>query len=499
MKKIMFIFVLLISCFPVVTKAQEAYILTLEESIAIAKNQSYTMQNLKESLKIAEYNMKVATSGLKTRIDLDFTLPDYQETVKLYEDSTGVTFFPARQLKYAGGLNIKQPLPTDGNIFITSGLQSIEDFRNNLATSTLSTRIGITQPVDIIYGYSSIRKDLRDAELNYERTNKSLKRAELDLIFNVSRAYYELLSQQREVEIAYLDLERQSEAYEISKNKFEAGLIREVDALQMEVELAESQNNYDISILRQESALNSFKLLIGLNLDDNIVLSSELEYKTVFVDPETAVNYALQNRLEIRENEINIERQKMIIKEQKVYGRPRGSLYAYVEKYEVNDLDSGDNLLNSIKGSYKNFIDFSGLHTPKYGVGFNVSIPILDGGANKSRVRINEAQLKQYILAKENNIRSIEIEVRNLVSTLNSNLKRLQLLEKNINVAEKSFEITLQRFSDGDIDSQALALERNRLNTAYRSHLSAYKDYQLALKQLMSSTFYDFENEQLIE
>ena len=83
--------------------------------------------------------------------------------------------------------------------------------------------------------------------------------------------------------------------------------------------------------------------------------------------------------------------------------------------------------------------------------------------------------------------RSIEREVRNLVADLNSSLKRLQLLEKNVVVAEKSFEITRQRYSDGDIDSQALALERNRLNNAYNSHLRSYI-IQLVL-ELMRKTF----------
>jgi outer membrane protein len=94
--------------------------------------------------------------------------------------------------------------------------------------------------------------------------------------------------------------------------------------------------------------------------------------------------------------------------------------------------------------------------------------------------------------------RKIEREVRNLVAELNSSLKRLQLLEKNVKVAEKSFEIMRLRYSDGDIDSQALALERERLNNAYVSHLSAYINYQLQLADLMRLTFFDFENNRLI-
>ena len=86
-----------------------------------------------------------------------------------------------------------------------------------------------------------------------------------------------------------------------------------------------------------------------------------------------------------------------------------------------------------------------------------------------------------------------------LVARINSNLKRLQLLEKNVKVAEKSFDITLQRYTDGNIDSDALALERNRMNTAYTSHLNAYINYQLSLADLMRKTFYDFRNQSLIE
>ncbi|NDV47764.1 TolC family protein [Paludibacter sp. 221] len=498
MKKVVSIFFLLIIGLSAI-KAQDAYVLTLDESILIAKSQSYTMQNLREDLKIAEYNLKSATSKLKTHIDMRFTLPQYDDEIKQWKDSTGVSFYPSRMLTYEGGLSINQPLPTDGRIYLEAGLNSYDDFTNNARSSSLSTLIGFSQPVDIIYGYSSIKTTLKKAELNFERSNKSLKRAELRLVYQVTDEYYRLLSMQRQTEIAYLDLERQTEAYEISKNKYAAGLIREVDALQMEVEQAGAQNSYDIAVLEQNSALKNFKMLIGLDLNENIVLDSNLKYKTVFVDPDIAVQYALDNRLEIREYEIQLEEQKLNIKQQKVYGRVRGNINAYVRKVGISNPSSDYNLFGSIGDSYHKFVDFSDSRRPNYGIGFTVTVPILDWGENKALVRAAEARMKQTMLGQENQMRSIETEVRNLVDKLNNNLKRLQLLEKNVTVAEKSFDITLQRFSDGDIDSQALALERNRLNNAYLSHLSAYTNYQLALADLMQKTFYDFQNGQLIE
>jgi outer membrane protein TolC len=486
MRKICLSLLILICC-PILKS--ETYQLTLEQSIEIAKEKSYQMLTLTQEIRIAGFNLKSATSRLRTHISMDLSLPEYSQTVRQKADSTGV-FFSVKELTYSSGLTINQPLPTDGNLFIQTGLSSYRDYYNGTRSGNLNTRFGFRQPLDALYGYNSIKSELKKAQLAYERSNKSLKRAQLNLVYEVSSAYYNLLSLQKRAEIALLDLERQTEAFEISKKKYEAGLIREVDALQMEVDLADAQSVYDMSILAQNSSVNSFKELLGIELTDVISLSSELDYRIIVVDPEKAVKLAMENRLEIREQEIQMELQKLQIKQQKANGMVRGNFNAYFEKVGIANPNSTMGFINSIENSYNDFLN----RPYNYGVGFTISIPIFDWGENRSLVRAAEARFKQYSFEKKQVERNIETDVRNLVASINSNLKRLQLLEKNVAVAEKSFEITLQRFSDGDIDSQALALERTRLNTAYTSHLGAYITYQLTLADLMRKTFYDFKN-----
>lgn len=472
----------------------DSYNLTLDESIEIAKEKSYRMKQLGQNMKIAEYNLKSTTSRLKTHITLNLTAPDYAETVRSKSDSAGI-FYSVKQLSYSGNLRISQPLPTDGNIYVNTSLSTYKDYYDNFRSSNLNTRIGLSQPLDILYGYSQIQSELKTARLNYENSTKAYKREELQLIYNVSSSYYSLLSLQKQKEIALSNLERQSEAYEISKNKYEAGLIREVDALQMEVDLAEAQSGYDIAVLNEYSSLNSFKELLGINLNDEVSLNSQLAYKVIAIDPEVAVDHALRNRTELREQDIQIELSKLAVKRQKVAGLPRGSIEAYYEQVGYNLSKTDFNINNSISSSYRNFLD----RGPSFGIGFTISIPILDFGENKALIRAAKARLESNQFQKEDLERSIETRVRNLVAGISSNLKRLQLLEKNLTIAEKSFDITLQRYSDGDIDSQALALERNRLNTAYTSHLGAYIQYQLSLAELMQQTLYDFEREASVE
>lgn len=467
----------------------ETYHLTLEASVELAKEKSYTMQNLKENLKIAEYNLKSATASLKTHIDFSLTMPEFNQTVRTWDDTTGVSFYSVKRMDYGGIVTVNQPLITNGNIYWETSLNSYDDFYNDDRSATFNTRLRLRQPIDALYGYNAIRSSLKSARLDYERTNKSLRREELNLVYRVSSAYYNLLSLQRSTEIALLDYERQTEANQIAQNKFASGLIREVDALQMEVDLAEAQNSYEMALINQESAINSFKELLGIELTDSVVLNDELKYNIVVVDADKAVEYALKNRTELRDQDIAIEQQKMSIRQRKAEGMVRGYFDAYVQKTGTSMGDITTSYGSTIQTSANDFMG----RPINYGVGFTVSVPILDWGENRARVRAAEARQRQNYLAKEELERSIETETRNSVAQLNNNLKRLQLLEKNVVIAEKSFDITLQRFSDGDIDSQTLALERNRLNSAYRNHLSAYIAYQLSLADIMRKTLYDFE------
>ena len=471
------------------TAKADTYLLTLQASIDLAKEKSYTMRNLKEDLKIAEYNLKSATSSLKTHIDFSLTMPEFNQTVRTWDDTTGVSFYSIKRMDYGGMVTVNQPLITNGNIYWETGLNSYDDFYNQDRSATFNTRLRLRQPIDALYGYNAIRSSLKSARLDYERTNKSLRREELNLEYRVSSNYYNLLSLQRSTEIALLDYERQTEANEIAQNKYASGLIREVDALQMEVDLAEAQNSYEMALINQESALNSFKELLGIELTDSVVLKDDLQYTIVTVDADKAVEYALKNRTEIRERDIAIEQQEMSIRQRKAEGMVRGYFDAYVQKTGTSMGDIDTPYGRTIHTSATDFAD----RPINYGVGITVSVPLLDWGENKARVRAAEARQRQNHLAKEELERSIETEIRNTVAQLNNNLKRLQLLEKNVAIAEKSFAITLQRFTDGDIDSQTLALERNRLNSAYRNHLSAYIAYQLSLADIMRKTLYDFE------
>jgi len=474
--------------------SQEIYHLDLAQSIEIAKEKNHDMLIMNQLLAQAGYELKAATSRLKTHIDLDLTLPDYTETIRQFEDSSGITFYPVKQLRYNGSLLISQPLPTDGRLYLSSGLDNLQDYDKQERLTRLDLRLGLVQPLSALYAYNEIRSNFKRAQLNYELSLRYLKRTELNIIYETSQAFYQLVAAMERKNIAQQVLEMQQEAYDIAQNKYDAGLIMEVDALTTEVDLGEASNDYRIAEVDYESQLNYFKQTLGLSLQDQVSIASDLSYEVVEVDEEFAVTQGLANRMELRENEIQIELSKLEIKRVRSEGMISGDLSGYYDLIGTDQKAIPYPFNDAVGNSWQVMRDRPG----NFGVALNIRIPIFNWGEYKSMLKAAQSGLEVNMRRYDQERINIEREIRNTVKQLNSSLRRLQLLEKNVLLAEKSFNISRQRFSDGDIDSQTLALDRSRLNAAYQSRLDSYISYKLLIADIMRKTFYDFENKQPI-
>ncbi|KAA3610474.1 MAG: TolC family protein [Calditrichaeota bacterium] len=471
--------------------AQEIHHLSLQECIDIAKVKSFSIRHLTEEYKVAKANLTAATNRFKTQVDLNFSLPEYNETIASFDDTTGRTiFFSTKQSRYSTDLTISQPLPTDGHIFIQSGIFHIQDISNELNSFRLNTRIGFNQPIEAFYSYNNILSALKNAELNFELTNRQLTRTGLDLNYQTSQAYYFYLSAIETQNIAKQTLDQQTESNNLAQNKYKAGVIAEVEALQMEVDLVEAKNNWDLAQQRSSAQANNLKQLLGISLSDSIILESDLSFQQVDVDLETALQFGLKNRLEIREREIAYEQAQINIERTKVDGQITGNISAFYDLIGVNEEDKSVALQTNFQSAWQELKRRPG----NRGVALQLRIPLWDWGVNNAQVRAAEARLRQRKLSSDEEKINVEKDIRNTVNNIKSSLKRLKMLEKNIKVAERSFEISRNRFANGEINSQSLALDRNRLSSAYQSRLSALIDYKLLLQDITRKTFYDFVN-----
>ena len=500
--RILFIISILLFLLVSYSTAQEKKLLTLKDAIAISLEKSYRMKTLRLSLVQAEENLHAAKGRFKTNADIRFDMPSWSESVSEIQVQNALPVFnTTSRLRFQGIFDINQPLATDG-IFTLRGFvyhrdvstftaDLTQDIKRKEVYTSLSLRF--QQP---LFTINRLKLGLNNANLNYERTALRYKRSELDIVYLVTQAFFNLYQATRLEQIANDDANQQQELYDLASKKYEAGLIPEVEALQMEVDLAESKNalvEAQGNLARSEDV---FKQLIGLKFSDNIGVQTDFDFSKITVDLDKAITMALANRSEIRESKIDVELAKLSVKEADARSEIRGDITAF---YDITGISDPSLPYGSAPGTlFDSSFEDMRRRPNNRGVVFTLSMPIWDWGVNSAEVAAADANLSTVALGLDEQHKTITREVREVVGKLNEAENRLEVLIKNQEVAQKAFDISIERFNNGDITVQELALDRNRLTQSKFSYLNAYIDYKLSLADLKRKTMFDFEKNQSI-
>ena len=455
-------------------------ILTLQDALSIAMDKSYAVKSAELNLLSSQKNLEAAKLGLMTSINMQFNIPSYSRTLSSqFNPLTGTQqFFDYGYTTYDGSLNFVQPIIfTNGTFTLTgdiwkrsqfsSGQQIPNDYYSNLSLS-------LQQP---LFTFNSLKASLTRAEISLEKAQRNYTSASKDIIYNVTAGFYQLYKAKKNVEIAEEKVQQTESSYNTAQNKFKAGLIAEVESLQLEIDLASSRNDLLSAKRTLEESKNDFKILIGLKLSDSIDVVAQLDYKPVDVNLDAAIDYALSNRNELKNAEADIDLSKLSVDEINSQGNISAMLSA---NYGIN---KDENRLQDI------FHDFDGSRS----VTFTVSVPVLDWGKNKRQVESAEANLNLYKLSFENQKQEIRKEIIEVVDNLNSAKARVETLSKSVELAQKSYDISLARFQAGTITSFDLQQMQLRLTDAKTNSLNALIDYKLALADLDRKTLHDFE------
>lgn len=478
--------------------------LTLAASIDISLGESFSIKQLEQNMVWARQNLMAARAGYRTNAEFRFYIPAYDEGYKLIEQVEGTPIAKkTKSLQVRGVMDLIQPLPWlplgGGDLTFRSEAFQLNswdpsiygdgsELKSNQFFSSLS--LIFNKP---LFTINNLSLGLRRAELAYERQVRVYKRSELDLIFQVKSSFYQLYSRSEQKAIAIEKVSRQEDIFRTTENKLTAGLIAEVDAMQAEVQLIQARNEFkqaEGALLEQET---SFKQLIGLPLDKAIRIIAELKPKRVTVSPAQALELAMQNRSEISEQQIDIIEQEISVEQIDSRTAIKGSLQGYyrLSGYSDNDLEWGTGTADLFDSSWEVL-----KQTPNRGVTFELEVPIWDWGRNEAETEAAIANLHTEELRLENLIVSIEREVRDVVRRLGETWDRLFMLEKSNSVSQKSFDINLQRFANGDITSTDLDRSSTQLNEAKYSYLAAYIEYRMTLADLERKTLYNFETGQ---
>ncbi len=261
-------FLVILFIIPNIISGQEIY--TLDKAISTALEKSFGIKNAQYSLTSSEKSLEAYRAGLFSRLDLEFDLPTYSKSLisQFNPLESKEEFFELGSSRLESRLSLTQPLIfSNGTINVVGRLFSREQFGTNISNyKDFYTNVGISlrQP---LFTFNVQNANLERAEINLENAKRDFTHAEQNLIYDVKVAFYNLYKLKENFKITEEKVKQSEESFLTAQNKFKAGLIAEVEALQLEVDLASSKNDLLNSKISYDEQVNNFKILLGLELD----------------------------------------------------------------------------------------------------------------------------------------------------------------------------------------------------------------------------------------
>ena len=494
LKKLHWLPILLITCTHIVSS--QVRTISYDEAIRIALGESYTVKYYKEDMEATRFSYLYTQANFKPYLDFNMFTPSWSESLSTIYQADGLPVYNSTSSLQAGAnLNFRYVLPTGGNFSFTTRM-FWENYRTTLSEmdnlvlkrDQVYSRFALSfdQPV---FTANILKENMKAAELRFRESTSYFTRVQMDIVYNVTEKFYQVYRLAYEHQINEERLKNSQEALRVTKLKQETGnlaegemLIAEINAAQNEVRVMESEGKLN-------TAKDEFKLLIGLDLSEEIELDAEMEFESFMIDMQKAIDEALANRMELQEEQLGIELQEIEVKRAKRERELKGYVSAYYDFTGLSTKDGGSvrELMNS---SFNNMID----RPSNRGIALTLAYPIADWGRAKNQVKREQVRLKQRELDLENEKRSIETEIREIVRSVQEAEKRFRVNQRNQEVVTKSYRISQLRFENGDISSQELFIEQDRLSQVQLDYIASYITYRLSVANLSRKTMYDFEN-----
>jgi len=462
--------------------AQAQIIMTMEQALAYSEEHNPDLINSRMSMERYEQNLIAQRASLKSRFSLNLTPVSYSQSRQF--DSRFSDWYTNRSLSSSGTFSISQPIIwTDATLSLNNSL-SWQNNESTISGTTNSNRafsnslyLSLNQP---IFTYNRTKMNLRQIEMNYENARISYALQLLNVERNITSQFYSLFTAQQNLEISEKELENAEKNFNIIKDKVEADLVTKDEYYQAELNLAQSRSSLENQRVSLENSKDNFKQALGIPLEEDIIVVCDIEAEPVYVDFEKALESATTTRLELRQRQISREQQEMSMIQVK-----------------DNDSFSGNISLSvGIMGDDPELPHVYDNPTNNPRVAVTFSVPIFDWGARKARIKAAEIERKMFELSAEEELKSIEMNVRSTCRSLDNLLGQISIAEQSQKNAQLTYDLNEERYRNGELTGMQMNQFQTQLSNSKMSYTQAIINYKVQLLNIKILTLYDFEKDE---
>jgi outer membrane protein TolC len=457
--------------------------LSLEDAVAIAleRNLSLVVE------RFAQEEAELAILQNKGIYDL-FTTADFQKLADTSPAASNLDGALVQEFELMDvDLGLEQLVSTGGRVRFD--WDNNEQKTNSLfATLNPSYRIDMDltfiQPLLRNRGKLATNRNLLIAQTNRSISRETFELQVTDVILRVESAYWNLAESIAQLQVAEESLDLAKQLHEQNMIRVEVGTLAPLELVQSEAGVA----SREVEIIRARAAIGDrsdvLRQLMNLERSGEMWDLPIAPTSDPFEQPETvgldeAIEIALQNRPEIRQQDLALENRQVDVD---YFKNQRKARLDFAGTYGLNGvggdvtdpdfpsdgdyLDAMDQILNA---------DFDG-----WRVALNFAFPIQNRTA-KANSAIADVNYERAMAVKKDVELGVITEVRRVARALEASLEAVESAEVSRRLQEKNYEAEQKRYDNGMSTSFQVLQIQEDLTTARSQYVDTVAAYRRAL------------------
>jgi NodT family efflux transporter outer membrane factor (OMF) lipoprotein len=303
------------------------------------------------------------------------------------------------------------------------------------ASNQFSTGFGASWELDV---FGRIRRQVEAADAQTQATVESYRDVLVSLYAETALAYVNIRASQERLRIAHANVEAQENTLQLTKDRFDSGLVSALDVSQAESNLANTYSLIPVIERDINEGLNRLAVLLGENPG---ALHAELANEVpIPEEPETVAmglpTELLRQRPDVRRAERLLASQTAQIGVATADLYPTFSLAGFLglEALNAGDLLSGDSVT--------------------WNLGLPINWNVFSGGRIRSQIRVEEARTNQLLASYEQTVLNALEESENAMVAYVKEVQRRERLKQAVNATQRSLDLVLTQYTAGLTDFQ---------------------------------------------
>lgn len=325
--------------------------------------------------------------------------------------------------------------------------------------------LNVSLPVFAPTLYKSINLTKTDVELAVEKARSS----KLDLVNQVTKAYYQLLLAQDSYKVLLQSYAQAEANYEVVKAKYEQGTVSEYDKIRADVQV----RSLKPSVVSAGNGVNLARLqlqvLMGMDTEVEIAADGNLkDYEMVMFRRQMESNQLnLNNNSDLKQLDLNADLLKKTLAVQRTNFMPT---LAASFNYSYTSLN------NDFKMSHYKWFPYST-------VGLSLSIPLFKA-SNFTKVKQTKIQMQQLAENRTNVYRQLTMQATSYLDNMAASTEQVVSNKEGIVQAEKGRLIAQKRYEVGKGTILELNDSEVALTQAQLTYNQSIYDYLVARADL---------------